>query len=79
MTLPDASAEKPLAAVTAGGAVVLSRGLVPTDGTVGHHSIVPIADAGLRWHAFCRSHSKHTTFPFKALGYKVWHGCRSLD
>lgn len=60
MALPDAPAEKALAAVTAGGAVVLARGLVPTDGTVGDHTIIPMADAGLRWHAFCRSHSKPT-------------------
>lgn len=60
MALPDASAEKALAAVTAGGAVVLACGLVPTDGTVGDHAIIPMTDAGLRWHAFYRSHSKPT-------------------
>lgn len=58
MALPDAPAEKALAAVTARRAVVLACGLVPTDGTVGDHAIIPMADAGLCWHAFCRSHSK---------------------
>lgn len=58
MALPDAPAEKALTAVTARRAVVLACGLVPTDGTVGDHTIIPMADAGLCWHAFCRSHSK---------------------
>lgn len=60
MALSDASTEKALAAVTAGGAVVLARGLVPADSTVGHYAIIPVADAGLCWHAVCRSYSKPT-------------------
>lgn len=52
VALPDAPAEKALAAVTARRAVVLACGLVPTDGTVGDHAIIPMADAGLCWHAF---------------------------
>lgn len=51
VALPDASTEKALASVAAGGAVVLARGLVPADGTVGHHAIIPMADIGLCWHA----------------------------
>lgn len=35
MVLPHAPAEEALAAITAGGAVVLARGPVPTDGTQG--------------------------------------------
>lgn len=53
MALPDASTEKALAAVTAGGAVVLARGLVPADGAVGDHAIILMADAGLCRHAVC--------------------------
>lgn len=60
MAFSDAPAEKTLAAITAGGAIVLARGLVPTNGTVGHHAIIHMADVGLCWHAFCRSHSRPT-------------------
>lgn len=76
MALPDAPTEKALAAVTAGGTVMLARGLVPTDGTVGDDAIIPMADAGLCWHAFYRSHSKPAHqyhYIFKVVNMKVWH------
>lgn len=87
VTLPDASTEKALAAVTAGGAVVLARGLVPADGTVGDHAIILRADAGLCWHAVCRSNSKttrryhsnwHTNLSTSGLGVKMQHVCFAL-
>lgn len=52
MALPNAPAEKALAAITARGSIMLACGLVPADSTVGAHPIIPLADAGLRWHAF---------------------------
>ncbi len=54
MLFPHTSPEESLAAVTAGGTVVLARGSVPADGTVGVHlhggvgSLIHLQSPGVR-------------------------------
>lgn len=63
MALPDAPSEEALAAVAAGGPVVLARGLVPADGAVGaERGLLRARTVGLGEHRaarFCGSEGLH--------------------
>ena len=50
MAFAYAPSEEALAAIAAGGSVVLASGFVPADGTVGGHAVVPLAHVGLCRH-----------------------------